>query len=439
VAWFLYLQPVDGQAAGHNQGSKLMEWQVVAKSVIGVSHIKKEKPCQDYCDYSLEEDNQVIIGAVSDGLGSKRHSDIGSKIAVSSAIKFLRQKKVWELGSYESGLKIAFEEAFQNILHKLGEEAHTSNYSIEELACTLIMFVATPKWLAAIQIGDGQIVVGSSKTQYILLFKPKKDGYVNETDSVTDENALQLMKFSLSHVSYEFICAATDGIENISISKNKTWEPFSKFFDGLLDLISSSNKSLPEKEKEVEDFLNRQDINEKTDDDKTLLLCAYGNFSSTGNAIVKSERKNHTSSEETKQIVDEIKNLILQIQESSKVSPLVSMRKGVLELTFKTDKPLKFFQPLVDRIQEVLNENRHVKLPPAIKKVVVFNEIISTGEIQDRGEFNLTSSVLSSPILVRILAVTFFIIVSLVTSMQFFKMRIPQAPNQQYSPDSNQN
>ena len=80
----------------------------------------------------------------------------------------------------------------------------------------------------------------------------------------------------MKSMSCQFICAATDGIENISLIKKKDWIPYDKFFIPLEQHITSKSE-LEDKKKILSNFLNSNKINQKVDDDKTLLLCSYKN------------------------------------------------------------------------------------------------------------------------------------------------------------------
>lgn len=57
----------------------------------GKSHIKNNTPCQDYCDYYIDEDSSMI--ALSDGAGSCQYSHIGSKLLVEKTLLFFKERK----------------------------------------------------------------------------------------------------------------------------------------------------------------------------------------------------------------------------------------------------------------------------------------------------------------------------------------------------------
>jgi serine/threonine protein phosphatase PrpC len=392
-----------------------MKWEAVAKSVIGVKHEKTQKPCQDYSDYDLKSNGQVVLGAISDGMGSAENSHIGSKLSVETTLKFLKEKKVWTLEPDEHKLRQIFEDLVRTVKSELEKKAKTEGYSIDKLDCTLIAFIATPKWLCAIQVGDGQIVVCDSSQNYQLLFQPDKGEYANVTTPITSESGLDKMRFCVKLTHYPFICAATDGIENMSLLKTEVWKPFDKFFHGLKESIASEKKSLKEKEEEVEDFLNHEEVKKRTDDDKTLLLCAYGNFSLTQKSSISytphtrdsSINSNPPKNIKREQFINNIHKKLDKIPEADKVFPEVDIKNKTLEITFSTRKRLEYTQHLVKRIQDIFAEDDSIKFPIEIKKVIIFNQDDITLECYFRGEFILKQkSVKLKPI--RLLLLCFF-------------------------------
>jgi serine/threonine protein phosphatase PrpC len=250
-----------------------MPWQAVAVSAKGTKHEISKQPCQDYGDYKLLSDGQVIIGAVSDGMGSARHSEIGSKLAVRVALEELESKNWISRPELNEEAKVIFDTIIKEIRKAFERHAAVEGYSVQMLACTLLTFVATSEWLIAMQIGDGFIVVQTDKNLQ-LLFKPDKGEYANETTSVTSPNVYEEAKISLTTNSYSFICVSTDGVENLSLIKRENWKPFDKFFSPLQRHMQS-DESLEKKKEDLEKFLNSEKLNQKTDDDKTLLLCVY--------------------------------------------------------------------------------------------------------------------------------------------------------------------
>ncbi|MEH1959059.1 MAG: PP2C family serine/threonine-protein phosphatase [Nostoc sp.] len=259
-----------------------MNWKAVARSAIGTSHKNQGIVCQDYGKYCTFKD--VIVGAVADGAGSAKYSDVGSELAVETALKYLSKiseylrkrqhwwQKVSQVLSQPEAEKL-FTKTVNKVIAELGKKAEKENYSVNDLACTLLVFVATPDWVAAMQIGDGFIVRRSQESEYQLLFQPDKGEFANETTFITSANAVKEMQVKVISEKQEFICASTDGLEKVAI-RLSDWEPFSPFFKPLEEYLHEPVNG-EEKDKYLMEFLNSERLNSRTDDDKTLLLCFF--------------------------------------------------------------------------------------------------------------------------------------------------------------------
>ncbi|MBN3870962.1 PP2C family serine/threonine-protein phosphatase [Nostoc sp. JL33] len=259
-----------------------MNWKAVAGSAIGTSHENQGIVCQDYGKYCTFKD--VIVGAVADGAGSAKYSDVGSELAVETALKYLskiseylrKRQHWWQKVSQALSQPEAerlFTKTVNKVIAELGKKAEKENYSVNDLACTLLVFVATPDWVAAMQIGDGFIVRRSQESEYQLLFQPDKGEFANETTFITSANAVKEMQVKVISEKQEFICASTDGLEKVAI-RLSDWKPFSPFFKPLEEYLHEPVNE-EEKDKYLMEFLNSERLNSRTDDDKTLLLCFF--------------------------------------------------------------------------------------------------------------------------------------------------------------------
>jgi hypothetical protein len=257
-------------------------WKAIARSATGTSHKDQKIPCQDYGHYRIFDN--VIVGAVADGAGSAKYSDIGSKVAVETTLKYLsrisehlqKRKRFWERVSQplsEQEAKKLFTKTVNHVIANLKKQAEIKDYYVNDLACTLLVFVATPEWVAAMQIGDGFMVMRSQDTEYQMLFKPDKGEFFNETTFLTSVNALEEMQVEVFLGKQEFICCSTDGLEKVAI-RFSDWQPFPPFFKPLEAYLRETEQ--PENDDQyIMDFLNSQRLNARTDDDKTLLLCCF--------------------------------------------------------------------------------------------------------------------------------------------------------------------
>lgn len=254
-----------------------MSWKVVTHSAIGSRHLSKGLPCQDYGNYCVQDD--LIMGAVADGAGSAKYSDVGSKVTVETYLKCVQQelKPLFSnSGSPEDISDINFRDLFSNVSHAifnaLETEANQGDFPLRELGCTLLGFIASPHWIAAMQIGDGFIVLREYQDDDIhLLFQPDKGEFINETLFITSQGAIDQMQVVVKQVQPQFICAATDGLENVAI-RFHDWQPHLPFFQPFIDCLSLIPEVVDQKSY-VQTFLESDRLNAKTDDDKTLLLC----------------------------------------------------------------------------------------------------------------------------------------------------------------------
>ncbi|NCJ06049.1 protein phosphatase 2C domain-containing protein [Synechococcales cyanobacterium C] len=252
-----------------------MVWKAVVESTIGTRHCQNQVPCQDYG--AVRVLHPAVVGALSDGAGSAQHAEVGAQVAVEVFIQELTEQLPEWLSLQEADLasqaEAFFVEGIKTVVQSLETEAARLGCSVQDLHCTLLGFVSTPYWIAAMQIGDGFIVVRpEADASYELLFQPVKGEYINETVFVTSTEALSAMQVGVRAGQYPFICAATDGLEKVAI-RLQGWLPHAPFFQPFQDCLSLYDAQ--QQQDYVQSFLSSEALNARTDDDKTLLACLY--------------------------------------------------------------------------------------------------------------------------------------------------------------------
>lgn len=276
-----------------------MGWKAIARSAIGTRHQDQQQPCQDHgvvmvaAPRATRDRHGVIIGAVADGAGSASHAEVGARLAVATALRYLATTEVWlhkrqrswqdwPQPPSEALIRKLFTKVVSRSQAQLAQRASDQGWQSEDLACTLLAFLATPDWIAAMQIGDGFMVVSydqpqtpgqSAQGDYQLLFQPDRGEFANQTTFITAANALATMQVTVVGQPPRFIAAATDGIERVAL-RLKDWAPFAPFFSPLEEYL----KETPDPEADdtyLISFLSSERLNQKTDDDKTLVLCHY--------------------------------------------------------------------------------------------------------------------------------------------------------------------
>ena len=264
------------------QSKSQEKWKAIARREVGTSHEATKTPCQDYAGYKQYGD--YCIGVVADGAGSRRYSEYGSTVAVDTALRYFNEILSGLHGNSLFTSQNDAEDLFHNLIDQVRTELGTKagNFSREykekisadQFACTLLVFVVFPEGIAAMQLGDGFIVVRDYKSQeYDLLFSPSKGEYVNETTFVTSspKDIAQDLQIRYRPNPVSFICASTDGLEKVALdlANNKA---FARFFIPLEKYIQNTQEI--EQDSYITEFLKSEQVNRKTDDDKTILLCS---------------------------------------------------------------------------------------------------------------------------------------------------------------------
>ncbi|SOY52703.1 conserved hypothetical protein [Cupriavidus taiwanensis] len=140
-----------------------------------------------------------------------------------------------------------------------------------DYACTLVGAVVGTCNAVFFQIGDGAIVVSNRVAQGVV-FWPEAGPYANMTHFVTDEDALDHLCIEMASVEVEEIALFSDGLQRLALAFD-TRLPHHPFFDPMFGVLRS--KKLEECEAvsaQLSKFLSSPQVNERTDDDKTLIL-----------------------------------------------------------------------------------------------------------------------------------------------------------------------
>lgn len=252
-------------------------WKIIHASAIGTSHTETNQPCQDSCfaDVFKGGDNQeYLVCIVSDGAGSAKFGGEGAELACSTAIlaieTFLKRVNVATLD------ELSVEEWVKDIRRTIYDSAESKNFAVRDYACTLLGAVIAPHQAVFFQIGDGAIVASSGDTQGIV-FWPDSGPYANMTFFVTEEDALSHLRVSVTSTRIDEIALFSDGLQRLALSFEQ-FTPHSPFFDPMLNILRKKNPSECEAlDEQLARFLNSSQINERTDDDKTLVLATRRN------------------------------------------------------------------------------------------------------------------------------------------------------------------
>ncbi len=219
--------------------------------------------------------NRVLLAVACDGAGSASRSLDGATLAIDW---FLRD---FSDASRRSGLDGITKEFVEDWLSRVRSEirgrAQTHNLSLREFACTTLGAVVGHDRAAFFQIGDGAIVVSNraERDDYGWVFWPQHGEFANQTNFITQNNALEILEFEIVARCVDEIAIFTDGIERLvlDLQEKTAHAPFFRTLFGWLAKTEAApiGEEIPVSEV-VSAYLRSKQINERTDDDKTLIL-----------------------------------------------------------------------------------------------------------------------------------------------------------------------
>lgn len=247
-------------------------WKIVRASVAGTSHTDVNQPCQDdcYADVIRGADGlEYFVCVVSDGAGSAKEGGKGAELAcVNARSNIDATLKNMGLPLLDKGV---VEEWVKDIQRAIYETAEVNGLTVRDYACTLLGAVISPNKASFFQIGDGAIVASGGCTQGVV-FWPDSGPYANMTYFVTEEDALDHLHVNVINAHIDEIALFSDGIQRLALSfENRT--PHTPFFEPMLQVLRKARLDECETlDEQLARFLNSPQINERTDDDKTLVL-----------------------------------------------------------------------------------------------------------------------------------------------------------------------
>lgn len=249
-----------------------MNWRLVNGSVIGTSHVESGALCQDVSLAGIipsGSGESVLVAVASDGAGSAPLSHVGAAIACSVVYEKL---KYFVSTSTEAVDFAAFEH--ERLLHELRlaieERAEIDGTSARDFACTLLLAAVGEASSLFLQIGDGAIVVGSGTARRIV-FWPEAGEYANMTYFVTDESASGHLHASVVPDTVSEVAVFTDGLQRLALryDERRAHEPFfAPLFQNLRQWAGTQDALTSA----LVTWMESDTVNERTDDDKTLVL-----------------------------------------------------------------------------------------------------------------------------------------------------------------------
>lgn len=212
---------------------------------IGPSHIKNEIPNQD--SFKIKKFNWGIVGVVCDGLGSKKHSHVGSKALTNAIVK----------ASQIFDFKKSQVELFEPLVKSLW---NINIYPHPENEClTTLLFVIIKHYKVYVgRVGDGALGILGNKNK---LIEEKKDTFTNYTTPFGREERIYWHIFGEKNIDSIVLCS--DGISE-DIRKDKNLDFYKEYINTYKNMNSTKRT------KEIKKWLKNWPVKGHSDD-KTIL------------------------------------------------------------------------------------------------------------------------------------------------------------------------
>ncbi|MBK1779705.1 protein phosphatase 2C domain-containing protein [Advenella sp. WQ 585] len=250
-----------------------MEWCYAAASVVGLSHIRARTRLQDakHCFVANGANGgRVLFAVVADGAGSAKLGGEGASIicrtlasqarrALCSPTELPDDETIW------TWLDIARD--------RIQLAAKKRELTPRDFAATLVLVIASPDTVVTAHIGDGAIVARDrDDAQWSVLSKPHHGEYASTTYFVTDDPQ-PTMRIGRHPNRFNAIAAFSDGIENLVLD-SVTGAAYAAFFTPMAKPLEASTVTGRDctLSRSLAAFLGSDRLNERTDDDKTLIV-----------------------------------------------------------------------------------------------------------------------------------------------------------------------
>jgi len=248
-------------------------WRTLAASVVGTSHASAGLPCADACAARVlrpRKGGPLLVAVAADGAGTSERAPEGARLACEAVLQRARR---W--ATRRADLSTFGREAFlpwmDHARAHIARAARAERRETRDFSCTLLVALVGEGRAVFFQIGDGAIVYRGADGAYVPALWPQNGEYANCTWFVTDDDAAERVQSAAAENVHE-VALLTDGLQGLAL-RFSTREAHGPFFEPMFDRLrrerEGQSQGLLE---ELRIFLGSAPVNQRTDDDKTLVL-----------------------------------------------------------------------------------------------------------------------------------------------------------------------
>jgi len=269
----------------------LGRWRTLSASVAGTAHARAGHACADASGVRVLRRGSaapLLVAVAADGAGSSSRARDGACLACES---ILDQAERWadSCGPSASGVRRARRRrpASPRDLTSFGREdvqrfvegararvvgaAARERLPARDFSCTLLVALVDRGMGVFFQIGDGAIVYQAANGRYVPALWPQSGEYANCTWFLTDEDAASRVQATRARGVHE-LALLTDGLQALAL-RYLSREAHGPFFEPMFARLRREPAARPRRLLgELRRFLDSAPVNQRTDDDKTLVL-----------------------------------------------------------------------------------------------------------------------------------------------------------------------
>jgi len=253
-------------------------WRTVRASVAGTSHAASGQPCGDSSSVRVlgaRGKNPLLVAAVADGAGSADRAGEGARLACAAVVS---QAEVWArrgsrrraVASFARADALAWVDAARR---RIDETARSEGRESRDYSCTLLVALVDARSAAFFQIGDGAVVYRGAEGGYRPALWPQSGEYANCIFFVTDDAVADRVQATAAPDVHE-VALLTDGLQSLALRFDRR-EVHGPFFEPMFARLRQRQRPRLHPgglDHELRVFLDSPPVNQRTDDDKTLIL-----------------------------------------------------------------------------------------------------------------------------------------------------------------------